>query len=205
MYSTERTANSATTSRWLRQEMKNGAPDVPFISTTGGLRSKTSVSTGVARGMGGTALPGGNIGFDRRAPLKIGGGRTQKSLLSLSSVTGQTVSRTFEAWIFPQRSEDEQVVAGADAVFLQGCRRGAGKPAANEKVSRKRVACRRRIFLIYGRPKFHLGAARIHHQASRAVIEEEGSIQDFLGHLFLLFSGASRHRVVVKAVSFGKR
>ncbi len=58
-------------------------------------------------------------GFDRRPPLEIGGGRTQKSLLSLGSVTGQTVSRAFESGIFSQRGEDEQVVAGADAVFLE--------------------------------------------------------------------------------------
>ena len=185
--------------------MKNGAPDVPFISTTGGLRSNDFGFDRRSTGHGRDRAARRQHGFDRRAPLEIGGGRTQKSLMSLGSVTGQTVGRTFESGIFSQRSEDEQVVAGADAVFLQSCRRSAGKPAAYEKVSRKRVACRRRIFLIHGRPKFHLGAARIDHQASRAVIEKEGSIQDFLGHFFLFFSCAFRHGVVVEAVRFRKR
>ena len=51
-------------------------------------------------GLGRDRATGRQHGFDRSPPLEIGCGRTQKSLLSLSSVTSQAVSRVFESGIF---------------------------------------------------------------------------------------------------------
>jgi hypothetical protein len=166
------------------------------------VRSNASVSSAGPRAGPGY---GRQHGFDRSPPLEIGCGRAQKSLAFLGSVTGQTVSRVFESGIFSQRCDDEQVVAGADAVFLEGRRYSAGKTAAQKKMPGEGVARGRRVFLIDGRPKFHLGAAWIDHQASRAVIEEKGSVQDFLRRFFLFFSGGARHGMVVEAVRFRKR
>ena len=50
-----------------------------------------------------------------------------------------------------------------------------------------------------------LGAARVHHDAAGAIIEEEGSVQDFFSR-FLFFSLAAAHDgLVIEAVGFGER
>ncbi len=111
--------------------------------------------------------------IDRSPPLEIGCGRTQKSLLSLSSVTGQTVGRAFEGRDFLAAWRGR---TGGRRGRMQYSWRVAGaapeRPRRTRKCRVNASARRRRVLVIDGRPKFHLGAARIDHQASCAVIEE---------------------------------
>ena len=69
--------------------------------------------------MGGIALPGGNMDSIAARRWRSAAAALRNPCCPWTSVTGQTVSRAFEARILSQRGEDEQVVAGADAVFLQ--------------------------------------------------------------------------------------
>ena len=131
--------------------------------------------------MGGSRASGGKHGFNRCPPLEIGRGRAQKSL---RYSMGHAVSGTLESWIFPQCPQDVQTVAGANAIFFEMSGVFARNTVADKKVPGKSVARGRRIFVIHRRLKVCLGAARVHHHTSCAIVQEEGSVQDFLFGFF---------------------